>query len=64
MDRNYNLIAVFHNTLILRRPRVAIFANTIKILTIFLKTIIKDPGKVKRIRNYASKLNLHLYFLM
>ena len=64
MDRNYDVITVFHNTLILRRPRVAIFSDTIKILTIFFKTIVKDPGKVKRIRNYASKPNLHLYFLM
>ena len=54
----------FQETLILRRFRVAIFADIIKIITMFFKTIIKDPRKVKRIRNYASKPNLHLYFLM
>ena len=43
---------------------MAIFADIIKIVTMFFKTIIKDPGKVKRIRNYASKANLYLYFLM
>ena len=29
-----------------------------------MKTIIKDSGKVKRIRNSVSKSNLYLYFLM
>ena len=64
MDRNYDVITFFSRDLILRRFRVAIFADIIKIITMFFKTIIKDPRKVKRIRNYASKPNLHLYFLM
>ena len=55
---------LFQNTLILRRPRVAIFADIIKIVIMFIKAIIKDPRKVKRIRNYVSKSNLYLYFLM
>ena len=46
---------------ILRTPRVAIFADIIKILTLFIKTIIKDSRKVRRIRKYASKWNLYLY---
>ena len=54
----------FQNTLILRRPGVAIFADIIKIVTMFIKTIIKDSRKVKRIRNYESKSKLYLYFLM
>ena len=41
-----------------------IFAAIIKIVTMFIKTITKDSGKVKRIRNYVSKSNLYLYFLM
>ena len=55
---------LFQNTLTLRRPGVVIFADIIKILTMFIKTITKDSRKVKRIRNYVSKSNLYLYFLM
>ena len=54
----------FQITLILRRPGVAIFADVIKIVTIFIKTIIQGSRKVKRIINYVSKSNLYLYFLM
>ena len=55
---------LFQNTLILRRPGVVIFADIIKIVTMFIKTITKDSRKVKRIRNYISKYNLYVYFLM
>ena len=55
---------LFQNSLILRKPGVTIFADIIKIVTMFIKTIIKDSRKVKRIRNYVSKFNLYLYFLM
>ena len=64
MDINYDVITFFQNTLILRRPGVTIFADIIKIVTIFIKTIIQDSRKVKRIINYVSKSNLYLYFLM
>ena len=50
MGRNYDVI-----TFISRRPSVAIFAETIKIVTIFVKKIPKDSRKVKRIRIYVSK---------
>ena len=50
--------SIFQNTLILRRPGIAIFADIIKIVTMFIKTIIKDWKKVKRIRNHISKSNL------
>ena len=30
----------------------------------FIKQIFKDLKKVKTIRNYASKYNLYLYFLI
>ena len=43
---------LFQNTIILRRPGVAIFVD-IKIVTIFIKAIIKESRKVKRIRNYV-----------
>ena len=54
----------FQKTFILRRPGVAIFADIIKIVTMFIKTILKDSRKVRRIRNYVSKWNLYLYFLI
>ena len=54
MDRNYDVITFFQNTFILRRPRVAIFADIIKIATMFIKTIFKNSKKVKRIINHVS----------
>ena len=63
MDRNdQNLF--FQNTLISRRPRVANFADIIKIATIFISKTFKDSNKVKRITNYVLKCNLYLYFLI
>ena len=64
MDRSYGVKTFFKNTLILRRPGVANFADIVKIGTVFIKTIIQDSGKVKRIINYVSKSNLYLYFLL
>ena len=52
------------NTVILRSPAVATLADIIKIITRFIKQIIKDSSKVKKIRNYVSKWNLYLYFLI
>ena len=54
----------FENTLTLRRPEVAIFADIIKIVTMFIETIVQDSRKVKRIIKYISKSSLYLYFLM
>ena len=64
MDKNYGDITFFQKTFILRRPGIAIFAEIIKIVTMFIKKIFKDPRKVKRIRNYVSKCNLYLYILI
>ena len=64
MDRNYDIITFISKYFFLRKPGVAIFADSIKIVTMFIKTIIKDSRKVKRIRNYISKFNLYLYFLI
>ena len=64
MDRNYDVITIIQNTLILRRPGVEILADIIKIITTFIKTITKDSRKVKRIKNYLSNSNLYVYFLM
>ena len=46
---------LFQVTLILRNPRVANFADIIKIVIIFIKTTFKESKKVKKIRNYALK---------
>ena len=55
-ERNYDAITFFlKKNFILRRSGVAIFAGIIKIVTIFIKTILKDSRKVRRIRNYVSK---------
>ena len=48
----------------MRKHGVAIFANTIKIVAMFIKTIFKDLIQFKRIPNYVLKCNLHLHFLI
>ena len=53
----------FQKILILRRPGVAIFADIIKIVITFIKTILKYSRKVRKSRSYVSKWNLYLYFL-
>ena len=42
-------------TFILRRSRVANFAEIIKIATMFIKTTFRDSNKIKIIRNYVLK---------
>ena len=48
MDTNYEVITLFQHTFILRRPRVFIIADIIKIKT-FIDFFFKDSRKVKRI---------------
>ena len=48
----------------LRKPRVAIIADIMKIETMFIKAIFKDSKTVKKIGNYQLKYNLYLYFLI
>ena len=55
---------LFQNTFILRKPKVAIFADIIKIVTILNKAIFKEFFKVKRIYTFAPKWNLYMYFLI
>ena len=64
MGGNYDVITFFQNVFDLRRPDVAIFADIMKIVTIFIKKALKDSRKIRRIRNYISKWNLYLYFLI
>ena len=44
-------------------PRVASFADIMKIATMFTKTTFKDSRKVKRTKIYVLKCNLYLFFL-
>ena len=47
MAENYDVILLLQITFIIRRPRVAILSDIIKIVTIFIKKIFKD-SKVKK----------------
>ena len=49
MGRNYDVITFISKYLFLRRPRVAIFADIIKIVTMFVKTIRKDSKTSKEL---------------
>ena len=64
MGKDNDVKSFFQKTFILRRPGAIIFADIIKILTMFIKTNLKDSRKVTIVRNYVSKRNLHLYFLI
>ena len=48
MDRNFVVITFFQKIFILRRPRTAIFADSIKTVTMFNKKMFKDSRKVKK----------------
>ena len=52
---------LLENTFVLRRVEVAIFADIIKILTMFIITVYKDSRKVKINRNYVSQYNLSVF---
>ena len=52
--------AFFPKNFVLRRPRVAIFADIIKIVTISITTALKDSRIVRRITNYVFDWNLYL----
>ena len=64
MDRNYDVITIISKYPDFKKPGVVIFVDMIKTVTMFIKTITEDSRKVKRIRNYVSKSNLYVYFLM
>ena len=63
MDKNYDIIT-FISKYYLSRPRVANFAEIIKIPTFFINITFKNSKKVKRIRNYVLKCNMYKYFLI
>ena len=47
MKRNYDVLIIISKYLILRIPRVAIFADNIKIVTMFIKTSLKAQKMLK-----------------
>ena len=49
MGRNYDVINFISNTFVLRRPGVAIFADIINIITMFIKMIFNIPEKLKEL---------------
>ena len=56
MDKNYDVIIFISKLFYFKKAySVAIFADIIKIVTIFIKNIFKDSRKVKRIRKNVSK---------
>ena len=57
------LVTFFSKTFILRRPGVVKFDDIIKIVTMFIKKVLKNSRKVRRIRNYVSKWDLLLLIL-
>ena len=64
MDKNSDVKPFFQKTFILRKPGLAIFADIMKVLTTFIKRILKESRKFRIIRNYVSEWNLYLYFLI
>ena len=62
MDRDHDVMEFLTKKLCFKKAGVAIFADIIKIVSMFIKTILKDSRKNRRIRNYVSKWNLCLYF--
>ena len=51
METIYDVINFFQKTLILRKLGVTIFADIIKVVTMFIITILKNSRKVRRVRN-------------
>ena len=64
MDRGYDVITFISKYLYFKKAGVANFADIIKIITMFIIVIFKGSRKVKRIKNYVSKCNLYIYFLI
>ena len=64
MGRNYDVISFFLKKIILRRAGVALSVKIMKIVTMFIKTILKNSRKIRITRNYVSKWNVYLYFLI
>ena len=56
-------LLLFWNLFVLRRSRLANFAEIVKITAMLIKATFKD-SKSWKIRNHVLKCNLYLYFLI
>ena len=55
MHRNYDVIIFISRYLYFKKAESSLFADIVKVVTVFIKTILKDSKKVISIRNYVSK---------
>ena len=63
MEINYDVITGILKHLNSKKAWVAIFADIIEIVIMFIKKTLKTQLKEVK-RNYALKCNLYLYFLI
>ena len=61
MNRNYDVITFFIKYLYFK---VTIFAESIKIVTIFIKKIFENSKKFKRITSYVLRGSIYWNFLI
>ena len=55
---------LYQNTFMLRKPRVAIFADIIKIVAMFIKTIFKDSKKLKELEVMCQMLFISAFLVI
>ena len=65
MDRNYAAITFISNMFILRRSRVANFADMIKIAVMFIKKTYNESKIAKKLETiYYNTIYIYTYMLM
>ena len=64
MHRNYDVIIFISRYLYFKKAESSLFADIVKVVTVFIKTILKDSKKVISIRNYVSKYGLYWYLFI
>ena len=62
LDRNYDVKNFILKYLYFKKTWSNHFADIMKIVIIFIRTIFKDLNNVKTIENDASECTLYLYF--
>ena len=63
MDRNYEVVIFSSKFLFLRGALVVIFADIIKIVTMFTKTIFQDSRKLEKYEKLCIKMQSISLFL-
>ena len=64
MDINYDVTAFISKYRYFEKAWGSHFADIIKLVTFFIKIILKNSRKAKIIKNFVSKCNLHMHFLI